>query len=315
MRILAVAVLVIGANVGFGLASPRIAAGLTPWTATRLISLVGFATTLASGFVLSVVCFDFLTQLPPVAAAESWSTTSLHLNGSIPTAVGLLASPLVMSAAARAGLRAARVTRDLWESLRTTRALSPVNGVLVVVTDDHPDAYALPGIWGGRVVVTSAMMSALDPAETRALIAHEDSHLRHHHHLYVALADLAAAANPLVRPVPRAVRLAVERWADEDAAIVTGDRRLTARSVARAGLASLRTPGSATEIRLGAALGMTDSPVSHRARALLAPRPRTRPVPLVLVVAVLLVTSFGTVRLAHLTEHRYEQAHAAYLQR
>lgn len=315
MRILAIAVMVVAANIGFGLASPRLAAGLTPWTATRLISLVGFATTLASGFVLSVVCFDFLTQLPPVAAAESWSTTSLHLNGSIPTAAGLLASPLVLSAAARASLRAARVTRDLWASLRTARALRQVGGALVVLADDHPDAYALPSVWRGRVVVTSAMMSALDPEETRALIAHENSHLRHHHHLYIALADLAAAANPLLLLVPRVVRLTVERWADEDAAVAVGDRRLTAQSVARAGLASLRTPRPTPAVRVGAALGMTDSPVSQRARALLAPRPRTQPVRLLVILAVLLVTSFGTVRLAHLTEHRYEQAHAAYLQR
>jgi hypothetical protein len=315
MRILAVAVMVIAANIGFGLTTPRIAAGLTPWTATRLISIVGFATTLASGFVLSVVCFDVLTQLPPVAAAEAWSTTSLSINGSIPTAAGVLASPLVLSAAARASLRAARVTRDLWAALRTTRALSPVGGALVVVADDHPDAYAVPGLWGGRVVVTSAMMSALDPEETRALIAHEDSHLRHHHHLYIALADLAAAANPLIFNVPRVVRLTVERWADEDAATVTGDRRVTARSVARAGLATLRGPRPVLATRLGAALGISDSPVSHRARALLAPPPRTRPALLAVVLAVVMVTSFGTVRLAHLTEHRYEQAHAAYPQR
>jgi hypothetical protein len=60
---------------------------------------------------------------------------------------------------------------------------------------------------------------------------------------------------------------------------------------------------------------MADSPISQRTRALLAPAPRTQPHLLVLVLAVILVSSFGTLRLAHLTEHRYEQAHAAYLQR
>jgi beta-lactamase regulating signal transducer with metallopeptidase domain len=312
MRILAIAVVVVGANSGFGLASPRIAAGLTPRTATRLISLVGFATTLATGFVLSVVCFDFLAQLPPVAAAEAWSTTSLNLNAPIPLAVGLLASPLVLGAALRASARLTRVTRDLWASLLTARALDPVRGDVVVVNDDHPDAYALPGIWGGRVVVTSAMLSALDPDETRALLAHEDSHLRHHHHLYIALADLAAAANPLIGSVPHVVRRAVERWADEDAAHATGDRRLAARSVARAGLASLRTPRTT---RAGVALAMANSPVRDRTTALLAPAPRTQPHMVALVLAVVLLTSFGTYRLAHLTAHRYEQARAAYLQR
>jgi beta-lactamase regulating signal transducer with metallopeptidase domain len=307
---LALAALVVLANIAFGFASPRLANGLTPQTATRLISVVGFATTLASGFVLSVVCFDFLAQLPPVAAAEAWSTDSLNVNAPIPLAVGLLAILGVIAAAGRAARRVTRVTHDLWSSLLTCRALSPGRDDLVVIQDDTPDAYALPGLGGGRVVVTSAMLSALDEDEARALIAHEASHLRHHHHAYIALAELAAAANPLIRCVPTVIRLSVERWADEDAARSTGDRRLTARSVARAGLVTLQTPRAQ---RSGAALAMTGSPVSQRARALLAPAPRTKPRMVALTLAVVLLTSVGTLRVAHMTEHRFETARAAFL--
>jgi beta-lactamase regulating signal transducer with metallopeptidase domain len=308
---LAFAAIVVLANIAFGLASPRLANGLTPQTATRLISLVGFATTLASGFVLSVVCFDFLAQLPPIAAAEAWSTDSLNVNTPIPVAVGLLATLGLIAAAARAVRRATCVTQDLWSSLLTCRALSPGQDDLVVIQDNTPDAFALPGLGGGRVVVTSAMLSALDKDEARALIAHEASHLRHHHHAYIALAELAAAANPLLRRVPRVVRRSVERWADEDAARSTGDRRLTARSVARAGLVTLQAPRAQ---RSGAALAMAGSPVSQRAKALLAPAPRTKPRMLALTLAVVLLTSLGTMRVAHITEHRFEKARAAFIQ-
>ena len=73
------------------------------------------------------------------------------------------------------------------------------------------------------------MLRALSADERRVVLAHEAAHLARHHHLYVQLADLAAAANPLLRSTARGVRLAVEREADEVAAAEVGDRRLVAR--------------------------------------------------------------------------------------
>jgi Zn-dependent protease with chaperone function len=69
----------------------------------------------------------------------------------------------------------------------------------------------------GRIVVTTGLLHNLEPAERRAVLAHEAAHLRGHHQIYVQLTELAAAANPLLRPVARAVRYGVERWADEPA--------------------------------------------------------------------------------------------------
>ncbi|WP_405072198.1 hypothetical protein OG558_22650 [Kribbella sp. NBC_01510] len=95
------------------------------------------------------------------------------------------------------------------------------------------------------------MLAALDGDERRVLLAHEAAHLNHRHHLYVhlverepspdrsiALSELAAAVNPLLAAVPSVVRTSVERWADEDAAVAVGDREITARAVAKAGLAT-----------------------------------------------------------------------------
>jgi len=55
------------------------------------------------------------------------------------------------------------------------------------------------------------MLRARPPDERRVLLAHEDSHLRHRHHLFTQLADLAATANPLLRRSARAVLDAVAR--------------------------------------------------------------------------------------------------------
>ena len=142
----------------------------------------------------------------------------------------------------------------------------------MVVEDDIPDAYAVPGI-RGRVVVTTAMFAALTTAERDVLLAHEAAHLAHRHHLWIQLSELAAVANPLLRQLPPVVRYAVERWADEDAARAVGDRRLTARAIAHAALAA-SAAGRRRQARLlddSVMLAATGGDVPRRVRALLNP--------------------------------------------
>jgi len=62
----------------------------------------------------------------------------------------------------------------------------------------------------------------------------------------------------------------VERWADEEAARVVGDRRITARAVGKAALISSGPP--APTLAAFAAPG----PVPRRVAALLGPAPETR---------------------------------------
>src|SRR5262249_649712 len=59
-------------------------------------------------------------------------------------------------------------------------------------------------------------------------------------------------ANPLLRPTAASVARATERWADEDAAASVGDRRATARALARAPLLT-RNPAAARRLALAAA--------------------------------------------------------------
>src|SRR5260221_12849492 len=86
------------------------------------------------------------------------------------------------------------------------------------------------------------MLAALDGRGRAALVAHERAHLAGFHYLFTTAARLAATASPLLRPVARAVEYTVERWADERAATVVGDRRLVPHALGRAALAAQASP-------------------------------------------------------------------------
>jgi len=291
-----------------------IGAGLGRWlppaTAVRLLSLAAVATALSTGFILSIAAFLVLARVPAIATLGHWSTATVSLDDPIPTSAGLLAGATVVVLLIAALRRFVLAGRDLATAAAACRRLGPGTNGLVIVDDEEPDAYAVPGLTG-RVVVSTAMLRALPPDERRVLLAHEAAHLRHHHHLYIQLAELGAAANPLLRPLALAVRDGAERWADEDAAAEVGDRALAARALARAGLArALASPGR--RLALLATLPAVDSGVAHRALALLAPRPRRRRWLAVAVAALVLIPLAASAITAHDTEHRFELAQAAY---
>ncbi|MDQ0790062.1 hypothetical protein [Streptomyces sp. B3I8] len=92
------------------------------------------------------------------------------------------------------------------------------------------------------------------------------AHLTHRHARLGTAVTLAAAANPLLAPVRHMVAFLLERWADEQATVVVGDRASTARALARAALtAGRREPPHG--------LGFTDRAVSRRIAALQASPP------------------------------------------
>ncbi|MFF3839144.1 M56 family metallopeptidase [Streptomyces sp. NPDC001930] len=144
-------------------------------------------------------------------------------------------------------------------------------GDLLVVPGSDVDAFALPGYRGrrGRVVVTSGMVRALKEGEREVLLAHERAHLQGRHHLLSAVVDLAAVVHPAVRSLREALTFHLERWADEAAAAVVGDRRAAAAAIARAALAG-SSRGRADGYPL---LSATSGPVPQRVQALLLPEP------------------------------------------
>ena len=213
----------------------------------------------------------------------------------------------------RALWRAGRILLLLGRSDQLCRRLRAGGGPIVILDDNAADAFTLAGV-KGCVVISRDLLDALGPAERQMLTGHELSHLRHRHHLYVHAVDLAVAANPLLVRAAGAVRLGVERWADEDAALCTGDRTAAAAALARTALirsalrrATFRDAGPVVPV-----LGAVTSHVTTRARALLAPTPRGT-VMTVWMIALLVTTFVATLACAVHIHAGFEHAEMVWL--
>jgi beta-lactamase regulating signal transducer with metallopeptidase domain len=217
-------------------AGPAVAARCSPRWATRALVVVSVATALATGLVLCAVASLGVVEIPSVGRAGHWSADAVSDRIPVPAAVGVTTGVVAAALLGAALAHFARALRNLVRAARDCRALGAGVAGLVVVDDNRVGAYAVPAL-RGRTVVSRSLLRCLDADERRAVLAHEAAHLRHRHFLYVQLAELAAAANPLLRSASRAVRRTVELWADDDAARAVGDRVCVARAVAKAALA------------------------------------------------------------------------------
>ncbi|MFJ2395938.1 M56 family metallopeptidase [Streptomyces sp. NPDC087843] len=251
---------------------------LHPRTATRL--LTAFATVMA---VCSTLCLALLmvvgtAQLPGNPLPDGWSDPEVRAAVPYDEIAGKAAIPalvVVLAVCARTLWRHHRIAR------RARRALAGLPGsTVVVLPEEKPYAYALPGRPRGRVVVTTALLRGLIPPERRALFAHERAHLTARHHRYLLAVRLAARANPFLRPLRTAVTYTTERWADEDAARSVGSRRVVARAIGKAALLSGAAPAFAGISGSSAFSGFSGfasaGPVPRRVAALLGPAPVAR---------------------------------------
>ena len=232
--------------IGFAL----VEAGLLLWAAPALLDLVG-ATDLAQ------LCRRMLGGLVP----GDWPAGA---------AAGVVAVVLAV-VAVRGARRASRVQRAMrvepWLGTHDHRD----DHHLVVIPTERLVAYSVPG-QQPQVVMSEGLVDAVGQAGVEAVCAHEMVHVRYHHHRYlVVLAGIVSALRwypPAVRGVAM-VRLALERWADEEAGESTREGR---QGVRRALLA-------ATLTQVGpdvAAFGPADTVVA-RLRALSNPPPRSSP--------------------------------------
>jgi Zn-dependent protease with chaperone function len=273
-------------------AARPLAGRLPPAIATWLLAGSAIVLAATSSAVLGLLALTALLRVPAVDAVAGLSAHVLRRDNpaSLPVAVAAGAL-LAASVTAAAGALCRRVAA-LASAFREARRLPGARQV-VITDEETADAYTVPG-WPCRIVVTAGMLRALSAGERQVLLAHERAHATWFHYLFTSAARLAAAANPLLRPVAAAVGYTVERWADEHAARVTGNRPLTARAVATAALA---TSAAARPARALAALGMAarPGPVPLRVAALLRPPPRPRV--LLLAAAVLLVAVSGVAAL------------------
>ncbi|MFK4066918.1 M56 family metallopeptidase [Streptomyces sp. NPDC029674] len=265
---------------------------LHPRTATRLLTAVAGVMAVCSTLCLALLMVVGTAQLPGNPLPDGWSDPEVRAAVPYDEVAGKVAIPALLAvcaACARTLWRHARVRR------RGRRALEGLRGGSVaVLADEASYAYALPTRAGGRVVVTTGMLSRLASPERRALFAHERAHLSARHHRHLLVTQLAARANPFLRPLRTSVAYAAERWADEAAAGAVRDRKAVARAIGKAAMVSKGVP--APTFAGLAAPGPVPGPVPRRVAALLAPAPsaRTRHSVFTAVGLALWSAAFGT---------------------
>ncbi|WP_329038296.1 M56 family metallopeptidase [Streptomyces sp. NBC_01725] len=240
---------------------------LHPRRTARLLTAVAVILASCSTLCLGLLVVVGTAQLPGNPLPDSWSDPEVR--EAVPHdqffgKAAILALLMVATACVCVVVRHRRFHALAHRTLDS----GPDRSEVAVLRDQSPYAYALPGA-PGRIVVSTGMLACLDPAEREALLAHERAHLADRHHRLLLAVRLAGCANPLLRPLMSAVTYSTERWADEEAARVTGDRRTAARAVGKAALVSRRA--SAPPLPAFAA-----GPVPRRVAALLGPVPPDR---------------------------------------
>jgi hypothetical protein len=289
------------------LSAERLTRRLDPRLATWLLTASAVALAAATATVLSLLVVAGLIQIPLIDQLGRLSRQVIQQHNAPSTSVALLAAIALSAAAVAAARMTRRRVRVLLAAAGQARHLPGTGEVVIMEDDGVAEAFTVPGR-PGRIVVSTGMLTALTETEREALLAHERAHLRSHHHWFTAVAQLAAAANPLLRPLARAVTFTIERWADEDAATECGDRRLVARTIARASLAKAAAarsgavaPNRVAGFVLGVSGGPSDladlsnaGPMPRRVAALLAAPPQRRLILVIGVAAVLAATGLCT---------------------
>ena len=215
-------------------------------TTASLVALC-FAS-LVSVWALSL---GFLANEPITGRFLAWSDSSFGIRHRMPLWVGLCALALTAWSTARAVCVVRSWRRQRGSTSSDTHIIDSTELVAFAQTGRH-----------GGVVISTGMLAVLEPAERRALLAHEHAHLRLRHDRYLLVGQLSAGVPPLTPLVAR-MRHFMERWADEEAARMVGDRTVVARAIARAALASHGQPVIA--------LGAIGADVPARVEALLRP--------------------------------------------
>ncbi len=104
----------------------------------------------------------------------------------------------------------------------------------LVISHDSPVAYCLPGGARSVTVLSDGLMAALEPAELRAVLIHENAHLSQRHHLLLwAFAAWRQALPwlPTTRLAQEAVNSLIEMLAD-DVALKTESKATLIKAIA-----------------------------------------------------------------------------------
>jgi Zn-dependent protease with chaperone function len=155
----------------------------------------------------------------------------------------------------------------------------------VVINHDSPVAYCLPGGARSVTVLSDGLMAALEPAELRAVLMHENAHLTQRHHLLLwAFAAWRQALPwlPTTRLAQEAVNSLIEMLAD-DVALKTESKVTLIKAIAIVASGSAAPQAAVVEPAglAGAGLQLPDvaggagpaSTTASRVSRLLSPQP------------------------------------------
>jgi Zn-dependent protease with chaperone function len=220
---------------------------LSPWLAAHLFDGRAPARTVATFHLLALLGIAALPLLllACLALIRPGELATLASPGTVRTfqwallALGTAYPVRITWAALRLGRATARLRART--ALATTRPLPLPGGAAGhVLAAERPLAYAIGGR-AARVVVSQGLLALLDDQERQAVIAHEQSHLRLHHHRLLCFAQVVTTALGKAAPAARRAHATLAREleaiADEAAARTVGDRRVVARALAKAALA------------------------------------------------------------------------------
>jgi Zn-dependent protease with chaperone function len=234
------------------------------------LTITAIVVALATTMTLSMLAWPLVARIGFVAHLGGWQPDAVGRVVTIPTAVSMIAIIALLVLLARATRLGVGLAGEVARLVGAHRALASSAGTVVLVDDPRPVAHAAPSLTraGGKTLVSAALVDLLDDDEYEAVLAHERAHLDHHHHLFAVTVDLAAALNPLLRPIARRTRFELERSADEHAASQTS-RRAAARALAKIALARLDHQGDNVRSTMALRLDVASHPTTDRVEALL----------------------------------------------
>ncbi len=150
--------------------SPLVGRRVAPALAARVLTASAVFTAAATTWSLDLLAVTLVNQAPLVVADAR--DDGRRIPEPVPAAIAVTAVLGLVLVAVRVH-RAAHAERVTRRTLRTLCAGHPPDTELVVAASPVAQAFAIPGRGGapGRILVTSAMLSALDPAERRVLLA------------------------------------------------------------------------------------------------------------------------------------------------
>ncbi|BCY10512.1 M56 family metallopeptidase [Actinoplanes sp. L3-i22] len=252
---------------------------LAPGRAAAVVAWSAVTVAVTSTINLLLLSAHALAQVPAVGRLFGWSASVVAADTAGVEWVPWLSLALLIGGLASVTWR--------WRRQRRVLAMVPVGGPggLVMLPDEAPRAFAVPGD-PGHVVVTTGMRGLLTDPQFEALLAHEHAHLAERHHRLARAAELAVAAHPALWWVGKHVDYLIERAADERAATNLGSRRTLAHAIGVAALAGAGSPFAAA-LHAAAPGGV----VPRRVALLLRPKPPVAPAVFVLLPALVALSS------------------------